>query len=71
MWLMIFNMWHKKEKKIRGYKTIHTFTKGLKTKQMLILVNIIIKVIIMILVLLIIVMMTTIVIIIKQKVNGL
>ena len=26
MGLLIFNLWHKKEKKIRGYKTIHTFT---------------------------------------------
>ena len=71
MWLMIFNMWHKKEKKISGYKKIHPFTKGLKTKQTLIIINIIIKVIIIILVLLIIVIMITIVIIIKQKVNSL
>ena len=34
MWLLIFNPWHKKEKKnkIRGYKAIHTFTKKTEDK---------------------------------------
>ena len=32
MWLLIFNFWHKKKKKIRGYKTIHTFTKRIEDK---------------------------------------
>ena len=35
MWLLIFNLWHKKKIikiKIRGYKTIHTFTKRIEDK---------------------------------------
>ena len=33
MWLLIFNLWHKKEKKKRrGHKTIHTFTKRIEDK---------------------------------------
>ena len=33
MWLLIFKLWHEKEKKkIRGYKTIHTFTKRIEDK---------------------------------------
>ena len=66
----------KKKKKIRGYKTIHTFTKGLKTKQLIIIMKIIIKVIIiimlvLIIVIIIIIMITIVMIIIKQKVNSL
>ena len=31
--MLIFNLWHKKEKKKRrGYKTIHTFTKRIEDK---------------------------------------
>ena len=30
--MLIFNLWHKKEKKIRGHKTIHTFTKRIEEK---------------------------------------
>ena len=41
--------------KIRGYKTMHTFTKGLKTKQMIIIIAVLI------------IIMSKIVIIIKQK----
>ena len=33
MWLLIFNLWHKRIKiKIRGYKTIHIFTKRIEDK---------------------------------------
>ena len=33
MWFLIFNLWHKKIKiKIRGYKTIHIFTKRIEDK---------------------------------------
>ena len=35
MWLLIFNLWYKKKikkGKIRGYKTIHTFTKRTEDK---------------------------------------
>ena len=33
IWLLIFNLWHKKEKKKRrGHKTIHTFPKRIKDK---------------------------------------
>ena len=42
--------------KIRGYKTMHTFTKGLKTKQMIIII-----------IAVLIIIMSNIVIIIKQK----
>ena len=31
MRLFIFNLWHKK-KKVRGYKTMHTFTKRIEDK---------------------------------------
>ena len=41
--------------KIRGYKTMHTFTKGLKTKQMIIII------------IAVLIIMSKIVIIIKQK----
>ena len=49
MRLLIFNMWHKKGKKEnKGYKEIHTFTKILKTKKMIIIMIILIIILIII-----------------------
>ena len=72
MWLLIFNLWHKKKIikiKIRGYKTIHTFTKRIEGKTNDNDNKNNRKVIIIIILVLIIII--TIVIIIKQKVNRL
>ena len=33
MWLLIFNLWHKTEKKILGFKTTHTFAKRIEDKR--------------------------------------
>ena len=50
MRLLIFNLWHKKEKKtkIRWYKTTHSFTKKIEDKAKLIIIIIIIVIIIII-----------------------
>ena len=49
MRLLIFNLWHKKGKKEnKGYKEIHTFTKILKTKKMIIIMIILIIILIII-----------------------
>ena len=59
--MLIFNLWHKKQNKrgqggIRGYKTIHTFTKSIED-----------KIIIIIIIVLLLIIMTTIVILIIIK----
>ena len=56
MWLLIFNLWHIKEKKRGGdIKQYTHLQKGLKAKQMIIIIKIMIAIVI---------------IIIKQKVNS-
>ena len=61
--MLIFNLWHKKQNKrgqggIRGYKTIHTFTKSIEDKIIIIIIIIIV---------LLLIIMTTIVILIIIK----
>ena len=76
MWLLIFNLWHKKGKKQKNKtkkkgdikQQIH-LQKRLKAKQMIVIIKIIKLIIIVILVLLIIIIVT--IVIIKQKVNSL
>ena len=77
MWLLIFRLWHEKEKKKKSgdIKQYIHLQKGLKRKQLITIMKIIIKVIIIIMLVLIIViiiiMITIVMIIIKQKVNSL
>ena len=83
MWLLIFNQWHKKEnKKLGDIKQYIHLQKGLKTKQMIIILTvkvktIIITIIAIIIIAIIIIMIITIIIIIiiiiiiKRKQNTL